>query len=449
VTRVPHAPAGLLGLTNLRGGVLPVISFAHLLGRDEPPATAASRIVVTDGASPVGLLVDCIASLGRDANARTVEPKVLITRTFGAMVRRAPPSAPRLVEGDARSGAETQILSLVAFVLAGQEYAVPLDKVATVTRLPDEVTALPRAGEALLGVIPFRGGLLPLVSPHALLGLPADSSGRGRARIVVMMVGAALLGLVVDRITALLHVEASAVDPVPPVFARGPGVARLDAILRLDDGRRLVSVLSPVRMLDDETTARLLAEATPTDAKGEACSMAVEHEADGVERFVVFRLGDEHYGVPIAAVDEVARRPQQLTRVPRAPAYLEGVMNLRGHVIPVLDARRRFGASGTEGSRGRRIVVLTIEGLRAGFAVDAVTEILTVAPAEIAAAPDLTSEGAAVFDRIATVERGGRMVLLIHPKMLLNAAERDLLAALAARAAAKAGAAGLGAFQGP
>ena len=177
--------------------------------------------------------------------------------------------------------------------------------------------------------------------------------------------------------------------------------------------------------------------------------MAVEHEADRAERFVVFRLADEHYGVPIAAVDEVARRPEQLTRVPRAPAYLEGVMNLRGHVIPVVDARRRFGASGAEGGRARRIVVLTIEGVRAGFAVDAVTEILCVAPADVAAAPDLTSEGAAVFDRIATVERGGRMVLLIHPKMLLDSAERDLLAALAARAAGKAGAAGRGASPEP
>jgi purine-binding chemotaxis protein CheW len=172
---------------------------------------------------------------------------------------------------------------------------------------------------------------------------------------------------------------------------------------------------------------------------GEAGTMAADGDADGAEQFVVFRLGDEHYGLPVAAVDEVARRPDKLTRVPRAPAYLQGVMNLRGAVLPVIDTRHRFGTAGAAEGRGGRVVVLTIEGLRAGFAVDAVTEVLSVASADLALAPELASEGAAVFGRVATVEREGRMVLLIQPRALLEAAERDLVATLAARAAAKQG----------
>jgi purine-binding chemotaxis protein CheW len=433
VTRVPHAPAGLLGLTKLRGAVLPVVSFARLLGREEPPVSALSRIVVMDGEHPVGLLVDAVAALGRDAGARTVEPEALLARNFGAPSRPAP--APRAVEPEAGPATETAGLSLLAFILAEQEYALPLEKVAVVLARPGAVTAVPQAGEAMLGVVPFRGGLLPLVSPHILLGLPAGDGAREGARIVVVAVGGTCLGLAVDRVTAILHVPEAAVDPVPPVLARGAGEARLDAILRLDGGRRLVSVLSPARLFDDETTARVLAETR----MGEAGTMAADGDADGAEQFVVFRLGDEHYGLPVAAVDEVARRPDKLTRVPRAPAYLQGVMNLRGAVLPVIDTRHRFGTAGAAEGRGGRVVVLTIEGLRAGFAVDAVTEVLSVASADLALAPELASEGAAVFGRVATVEREGRMVLLIQPRALLEAAERDLVATLAARAAAKQG----------
>jgi purine-binding chemotaxis protein CheW len=261
-------------------------------------------------------------------------------------------------------------------------------------------------------------------------------AARARARIVVARLGPALVGLVVDRMTAILRLPEAAIDPVPPVLTRGAGEARVEAIGRLEGGRRLVSILAPARLFNDETASRLLADAgretgAMTDAEG---------GSKAVERFVVFRLGDEHYGLPIAAVDEVARRPESLTRVPRAPAFVDGVMNLRGAVIPVIDQRRRFTAGGgAEEGRGR-VVVLTIEGLRAGLAVDAVTEILSVPTAELAPAPALAVGGAAMFDRVATVERDGRMILLINPKVLLDAAERDLLSAIAADRAGGTGA---------
>ena len=60
------------------------------------------------------------------------------------------------------------------------------------------------------------------------------------------------------------------------------------------------------------------------------------------EQFIIFRLGDQEYGLPIAAVDEIARPPEQITRLPKAPAFIDGVMNLRGSVVPIVDLRRRF-----------------------------------------------------------------------------------------------------------
>jgi purine-binding chemotaxis protein CheW len=433
LTRVPHAPVSLLGLSNLRGAVLPVLSLARLLGQEAAAPTPASRVVVMDGGTPVGLLVDSVASLGGGAKARPIDLPSLLARDFGALAQGRPRRAAAIAAPEAETEAE-QALALVAFRIAGQDYALPLDKVAEVARLPAEVLALPQAETAMLGLVPFRGGLLPLVSLHVLLGLPAGDATAEAARIVVTRLGGHAVGLVVDAMKAILRVPESALDPVPPVLSRGLGEARVEVIARLEEGRRLVSVLSPARLFDDETAARLAETARDASrAAREIEGMAAEtQQAGALERFVVFRLGEEHYGLPITAVDEVVRRPETLTRIPHAPEFVVGAMNLRGAVLPVIDQRRRFG---TEGSQvGGRIVVVTIDGVRAGFAVDAVSEVLPIPAADLSPAPELAAGGTRVFDRVARVERGGRMILLIDPRALLDAAERDLLAALAARA---------------
>jgi purine-binding chemotaxis protein CheW len=99
-------------------------------------------------------------------------------------------------------------------------------------------------------------------------------------------------------------------------------------------------------------------------------------------QIVVFRLGAELYGVEIARVHEIIRM-QPVTRVPRAPAFVEGVTNLRGQVIPVVDLRRRFGLPEVERTRASRIVVVDIGDQVAGVIVDGVSEVLRVSTASI------------------------------------------------------------------
>ncbi len=97
---------------------------------------------------------------------------------------------------------------------------------------------------------------------------------------------------------------------------------------------------------------------------------------DGEERqLVIFDLADEAYGVNIETVREIIRM-QEITQVPRTPDYVEGVINLRGKVIPVIDMRKRFGFPVAEHTKDTRIVVIDIDGNDIGATVDAVTEVL-------------------------------------------------------------------------
>jgi purine-binding chemotaxis protein CheW len=92
-------------------------------------------------------------------------------------------------------------------------------------------------------------------------------------------------------------------------------------------------------------------------------------------QLVTFGLGTEEFGVDIMRVQEIIRIPP-VTRVPKAPSYVEGVINLRGNVIPVVSLRNRFGMERVEETDLSRIIVLQVQNKVFGIRVDAVTEVL-------------------------------------------------------------------------
>jgi purine-binding chemotaxis protein CheW len=102
-------------------------------------------------------------------------------------------------------------------------------------------------------------------------------------------------------------------------------------------------------------------------------------------QLVGFCVGEEEFGIDILRVQEIIRAPQ-LTRVPNSPKFMEGVMNLRGKIIPVIALRKRFGLEEILPDKQNRIVVVEIQGTVLGFIVDAVTEVLRI-PADAVEPP--------------------------------------------------------------
>jgi purine-binding chemotaxis protein CheW len=146
---------------------------------------------------------------------------------------------------------------------------------------------------------------------------------------------------------------------------------------------------------------------------------------------VVFRLDKEEYGVPIASVQEIVRVPEALTHVPKAPPFVEGVINLRGAVLPVIDLRQRLGLATVERSDRQRIMVFLIAHIRTGFIVDSVAEVLRIQKSSIEAAPRLSPEQSRLLARMANLEGQKRMVQLIDPAQLLEGQQIAELAAAA------------------
>ena|ERR1700686_1808557 len=148
-------------------------------------------------------------------------------------------------------------------------------------------------------------------------------------------------------------------------------------------------------------------------------------------QLVGFRVGGEEFGIDILRVQEIIRA-QQLTRVPNSPEFMEGVMNLRGRIIPVIALRKRFGLEQAPPDKQNRIVVVEIQGTVLGFIVDSVSEVLRI-PADTVEPPP----------RLGLVEReyvsgvgkvGDRLLILLDADRLMGGSADGTMGTAAAQA---------------
>lgn len=150
-------------------------------------------------------------------------------------------------------------------------------------------------------------------------------------------------------------------------------------------------------------------------------SAVVESE----EQLVVFELANEVYGVDIGRVQEIIRMTT-ITRLPRAPEFVEGVINLRGKVIPVVDLKKRFGLRDSEEGRSSRIVVVDVGQQTLGMVVDGVSEVLRVTKGAIEPpSPVVTTIESDYIRGIAKLE--GRLIILLDLDKVLSWEERRKL----------------------
>lgn len=460
VARLPLAPASLLGLANLRGRVLPIVSLRHIFGLPEIDDTEATRALVIDLGTPLGFVVDRVASvIGVDANqiesATSIQGSIstdlltgvlktgndeltmvldfasLIAREFSGLDSAVQNQA--LLHGSAANAAmqaEDDLLAdelqLVSFRVNGQEYAADIHSVQEIVQLPESAVQVPNAPAHVLGLMTLRERLLPLVSLRILLGLPPRTMDDTQ-RVLVLGLGAGqAVGVVADTVDEVLRVPAQQAQPLPVLLSKtaSGGIDEIASICRIDGGKRLVSVLDTARMFHHPA----IKSALHTTLSQESSMATPDHSAadestEDDDQVVVFRLGTEEFGVPIASVQEIVRVPETLTHVPKSPDFVEGVINLRGVVLPVIDQRRRLGMPTVGRSDSQRIMVYMLEGGRTGFIVDSVTEVLRIPKSCLAPAPQLIGGQSRVMGHVANLEAQKRLILLVRPEALLSQAE--------------------------
>ncbi len=148
---------------------------------------------------------------------------------------------------------------------------------------------------------------------------------------------------------------------------------------------------------------------------------------DPVTQWVTFRLADETYGVNVMQVQEVLRI-SEIAPVPGAPDYVLGIINLRGHVVSVLDTRRRLELPDKPTDDASRIIIIELESQTIGILVDSVAEVEDVRTAQIDTAPGVGSEDASRYIS-GVVSRKDDLLILLDVHRLLSEEEWSEVAA--------------------
>lgn len=462
--QVPLTPPSLVGLANLRGSVLPVLDLRSVLALPAIDYNEATRVIVVDAGRPVGLVVDKVARVlavdekqieSAERVRATIDADLLngvaknidgydliqlldvdksVRREFATVAQTVGSTAGDVSAVDRlriESGGEEEddTRQLVSFVVDGQEYAFDIAEVEEIVRVPAEISRVPHSESHVLGIINLREQLLPLVSLRRMFALHEDEIDDHNRILVVSLRHAGArrdsVGIVVDQVKEVLRITDEVQDQVPSLLRRGSELGEISAICRLDDGKRLVSVLSAGALFQSPAIQQAMelrdGEAQEPDMQRDVASD--EPGDDEETQLVVFLLADQEFSVSIDAVQEITRVPESMTRVPKTPSFIEGLVNLRGSVLPVLDMRSRFGLARAERNDRQRILVLDLKGVRTGFITDAVLEVLRLSRTLIEDAPPLSEEQARIMGRVVNFREKKRMIQVLDVNELLDKRE--------------------------
>ena len=385
VVRVPLAPPSLCGLANLRGKVLPILSLRYLFGIPDAESDEATRAVVIDVGQPLGFVVDRVASVidcdpSQLEDASTIRSSVDTTLLKGVIKNSSASSMVMVVDfqqlvdnefahlehltndssllsdgliddsmnhDDAEE--DDDEIQLVSFSVDHQEYAIHIDDVKEIVQMPESITAVPRSPHHILGLMNLRDQLLPMVDLRTMFALSSKDADE-KSRVIVVASGGYFIGIVVDSVSEVLRINKDAVEALIPAMAKESELSDITDICRLNNGQRLVSILSIERFFDSGNLQDALNDISEEGMIEQENDDYVEEEQEDDNQVVVFKLDDEEFAVPITSIQEIVRIPDELIRVPKAPAFLEGVINLRGIVLPVVDLRTRLEIEAAERS---------------------------------------------------------------------------------------------------
>jgi purine-binding chemotaxis protein CheW len=445
ITPVPGAPSFLLGVINLRGQIIPVLDSRQRFHLQPAEQTPKTRIIIIDLAGePTGLQVDAVAEVVKldDYSLKATPPLVAGVRSeyLAGMVT----AGSRLITlidlnkildssefthrellthdnqlqrgfaGQAQAALEeaTDERPFVTFSLGTESFGVALEHIDEIVDVP-QVTKVPDAPDYVLGVICVRDQVLPLLDFTRLLRVDGAVRDAVRGMVILLSFGTTRLGMVVDGIQEVMRIKDEEILPAPQTLSdqeRG----HLDGIV-VRPGR-MVSLLRVMEILDREDHQKLASMSN---------ALAPAQETEKAGNFdlplVVFRLGEESFGLHLEEVREIIM-VGQITPVPRAPAFVDGVLNLRGEVMPVLDLRTRFGLERKPKTSVSRVLISPIAGVFTGLVVDSVQEVRTVDQRRLEDPPQVTSAGAnAYITKVARTEKG--MIFLLNLQRLLTDVE--------------------------
>jgi purine-binding chemotaxis protein CheW len=165
--------------------------------------------------------------------------------------------------------------------------------------------------------------------------------------------------------------------------------------------------------------------ALATGSRPADCGLSAHLQQTGANEYLTFTLGDEEYGVEILKVQEI-RGYEAVTKIANAPAFIKGVANLRGTIVPIVDMRIKFNLGEPVYDQFTVVIILNVAGRVVGMVVDSVSDVIALSAEQVRPAPDFSSS----FDTryitgLGTVDE--RMLILVDIERLMSAEDMALM----------------------
>lgn len=455
ITRVPKMPDYVLGMTNLRGVVMPLTDLALKLGYGKPcDLSEDARVIVVEKEEIYsGIVVEAVNEVKStevhnidefpEMLSATVDKKyisgIMKVETDGQTTLMQILNCDEVINKDAimalpdrekyrKQAARAEESTsgrinekrFISFNIDTQEYAVEIHMINEIIWMP-EVTSIPGLPPYVLGIFSIRGKVIPLLSLHQKFERERqvlnDSS-----RVIIVDINNVKVAFAADKVNAVLSVDEKLIEEPPQTFGNVED-SEVSAILKLENGNRLVMVLETRNLVTKSELDALMKVSNQATENNSMAEMNIASDNDE-KQIVTFKIENEEYGIFIEKVQEI-NRYSNVTKVPKTPKFIEGIINLRGEVIPLIDLRTRFDLAAKARDEFTRVIIVNLQQMKVGFVVDGVDEVLRISKSEIDPVPPVLTAtiNSEFIAGVVNCDAKKTMILLLNVEDLFSQSE--------------------------
>lgn len=444
MTRVPNAPFFVTGLCSLRDELLPVIDSRKLFDMADTEYNEGSRIIVTDiQGKKVGLIADRVSEVISVEESMIKDPpgsikgidggvingilllndgkrvimildahKIVNAGNFEEYSKQQQVPDINFQDLNKKSLEEDQI---IIFNIGIEEYAFSISCVKEIIRLPD-IMKVPNTASYIEGVLSIRNQLLAVINLGRLLGMNCKQTEE-YSRVVIINNGNLTFGVIVDKVSQVMRVRKDSFKK-SNLSASGSGMEYIKGFFNLNNGKRLVMVLEPLNLVSYEDVNSVLSLDSKKNTDGISLNMGeIENNQEHV---VIFKLGKDKFGIRINHVKEV-NRISGIVHFPGAPAFIDGMVNLRGDVIPVLNLKILFNNNSST-YESSKFLVVEYRNKRIGIMIDSVSEVLKFPKSYLEKVSEVLdgNDNDRYIDAIAKLNDGEKIILILNLPTVLS-----------------------------
>lgn len=396
ITPVPKAPFYFSGMINLRGEVISVINLRRRFNLNEAEPTEMTRILIVSISDvKIGMIVDVVSRVLPVASRDVRPPPALMENSkakylFGSvqfdnsvmllldtddLISEEELSFYQKQKAEDVTGSEKALQIshrgdehiLIGFKLRHENYAIDINYVEEIIELP-KITPVPEMEHLIDGIFHQRDRALPILQLHRRFHLKKEKITEDNP-VLIVNEGGLVIGFIVDEITEVFRVFDDDIV-TPPANLSGKSAEQLEGIIKIkkkDEETKVVMALNVSQILTDEEQDYL------RELHEELNDIEEESTENGMGSEIIsilkFRVGNEIFCIRVPEINEITTM-QKMVTIPRTPPFVNGVINLRGDVITILDLAKMFENEANEANEHTRIIIVEIDEQKAGFQVD-------------------------------------------------------------------------------